>query len=217
MLRYTGGSWGLFEEKVEMKDHQARYIPNFLRWLNAHHIVQTEEKVLLLDLADDRLFNYPLLFITGHYSFELNEKERSNLKTHLENGGLLWIEDCGGLEKAFARHGKFSDRSRKLMKEIFPDGEFQVLPFDHDLYQFPFSFPRGLPPLVGRNNDQSGNPDKVRKLNGGEGFFTQGRLLAFYSDADMCCEWRHNGKEPSKWGDTPFKMGANIVVHAMTH
>ncbi len=225
MIEYEGGSWNPGSARREMLDHAKHFIPIFLRWLNSKHKSSStneilwHEEVKLLRLSDDQIFDYPILFITGHYDYAFSDKEKENLKKYLERGGFLYIEDCGGPLEMQKKYGRFATRIKTEIKELFPDGKFKVLPFSHDIYQLPYKFPNGLPNINGENNngtfDPPESPKKKRKAEGGEGFYIGDRMIAFYSDADTCCGWVLNGKGP--WKDIPFQVGANIIYYALTH
>jgi hypothetical protein len=217
MIEYTGGSF--LEERGALKEmhaHGKKHIPYFLAWLNKEKIVAARETPEVLKFSDKRIFDYPLLYITGHTDFTLDETEKANLKAHLERGGFLYIEDCGGTREELPVWGYFSKRIKLIVKELFPAGEWKVLPNDHDIYRFPFAFTEGLPNVVGENNDSKRYEGKKRKGQGGEGFYYKNRMISFFSDADNCCGWIWNGKHPD-WGDIPFKVGANVVTYALTH
>jgi hypothetical protein len=69
----------------------------------------------------------PILYLVGHYSFTLDEKERAALKDYLDRGGFLWAEACCG-RKAF-------DVSfRALVGEMYPGARLEKLPLDHPIY-----------------------------------------------------------------------------------
>ncbi len=214
MIEYSGGSWK--DVRSEQDQHVKSFIPNFLKWLNSKKLVSAKEQVEVLKLSDPRIYDYPMLFMNGHFAFEISDPEKQSLKTHLERGGFLYIEDCGGTLADLQAHGSFAKQIHEVVQSMFPEGKFQVLPVSHDVYRFPFEFPNGLPNIYGQENDPSPeSPAKPRKGQGGEGFYYRGRMIAFFSDADTCCGWNFNGSE--HWGDTPFKVGANIVTYALTH
>ena len=216
MIKYDGGSWKLAQGELEA--HANVFIPNFLRWVNVQKVMPVSEKVEVLELSDKRIFDHPLLYIAGHFDFNLTEPEKKNLKLHLERGGFLYIEDCGGTDDMFQLYGIFSKFIKKELKSLFPEGEFKVLPANHEIYRFPYEFPKGLPNVFGANNDMSPeSPAKRRKGQGGEGFYYKGRMIAFFSDADNCCGWDPRPEVQATCGTIPFKMGANVLVYSMTH
>lgn len=214
MIEYSGGSWQ--DVRAEQEAHVKNFIPNFLKWLNVKKLVTAKEQPEVLKLSDAKIFNFPFMFINGHFPITMSDIEKQNLKLHLERGGFLYIEDCGGSIQDLAARGSFAKQIHEIVQGLFPEGKFQTLPVSHDIYRFPFEFPAGLPNIYGEdNNPAPESAGKKRKGQGGEGFYHKGRMIAFYSDADACCGWDFNGS--GHWGDIPFKVGANVVTYALTH
>ncbi len=76
------------------------------------------------------------------------------------------------------------------------------VPRDHDIYHCIYDFPKGAAPYLQGEHQ----PDM--------GFFYDKRLVAFLTSGDMHCGWEQG------FTDTPelfHQMGANIVIHALTH
>src|SRR5690348_5020356 len=51
--------------------------------------ISTSRRFHAVKLADDELFDFPLVIMTGEGSFELTAQERVNLKSFLDRGGML--------------------------------------------------------------------------------------------------------------------------------
>src|SRR3954452_24657328 len=83
-LRYDSGDWD-YNPKVcsNVLDSVVQYteIP-----------VRQDEVVITLDSAE--LSSFPFLFMTGHKLVRFSEKERQGLIRYVENGGLLFSDDC---------------------------------------------------------------------------------------------------------------------------
>lgn len=47
-------------------------------------------------LAIDDLFDFDLLFMTGHNPFTINAANTAKLKAYIDGGGVLWVDDCEG-------------------------------------------------------------------------------------------------------------------------
>jgi len=212
-VHYTGGSWEIVG--TEMQSHVSFLVPNFLHWLKITQKLNVREHPAVVELSDDRIFQYPILFITGHFHFNISPKDIDNLREYIRRGGFLYVEDCGGVKWMLTQYGRFADQIREVLKTCFPEGEFRVLPFDHDIYKYPYRFPGGLPNFFGVDNDHAppDTPGKPRKGRGGEGFFVGDTMVAYLGDADTCCGW--SGRDPARYG--AFKIGANVVIYAMTH
>lgn len=146
------------------------------------------------------LFNFPFAFLTGHGTISLNQAEASNLRSYLDNGGFLYIDDDYGLDKHF----------REIIARIFPDEQLIEIPFEHAIYHQVYDFPNGLP--------------KVHEHDGGAprgyGLFREGRLVLFYTyESNLADGWAnpevHNN--PASTRQKALQMGANILIYALTN
>lgn len=151
-------------------------------------------------IGSRELFNYPFAFLTGHGTISLNQAEASNLRTYLDNGGFLYIDDDYGLD----------DHFRKAIKKVYPDEELVEIPFDHPIYHQAYDFPSGLPKV----HKHDGKPPR------GYGLFREGRLVLFYTvESNLADGWTnpevHN--DPESIRQQALRMGANILVYALTH
>ncbi|MDD4623072.1 MAG: DUF4159 domain-containing protein, partial [Kiritimatiellae bacterium] len=81
-------------------------------------------------LTDPKLFDAPVLYMTGHESFTLKPDEIKALREYLSHGGLLIAEACCG-RKAF-------DVSfRENMARVLPGVTFSMLNRNHPLFRLP--------------------------------------------------------------------------------
>ena len=73
--------------------------------------VNQQEVVITADSAE--LTAFPFLFMTGHKLVRFSEKERQGLVRYVENGGLLFSDDCNhdvnGLVREDVRGGDGED------------------------------------------------------------------------------------------------------------
>jgi hypothetical protein len=212
-IKYEGGSYR--HVKGEMLAHEEQFLPNMLESLRKKQGLDVSDKPEIVKLGDKKLFDCPIFFITGHYRFTIGDQEIDQIREFIKRGGFVYIEDCGGFEKYLKIHGSFFDQMHEVLQKAFPEGRFVVLPEDHDIYKYPYLFPKGLPNFVGKDNDMRppDTPGKIRKHQGGEGFYVGNTMVAFLGDGDTCCGW--SGLSPC--GDEPFKMAANVIIYAMTH
>jgi len=116
------------------------------------------------------------------------------LRDYFAAGGFLHADDNYGLDKYF----------RKEMKKVFPDQEFQELPFDHPVFHSYYEFPRGCPKI----HEHDGKPAQLL------GLFYEGRLCVLYSyQTDLGDGWEdpevHH--DPAELRLQALKMGTNIV------
>lgn len=151
-------------------------------------------------LGSSELFDYPFAFLTGHGTISINEAEASNLRTYLDNGGFLYIDDDYGLDEHF----------RKTIKQVYPDEELIEIPFDHPIYHQVYDFPEGLPKVHEHDNEAPR----------GFGILREGRLVLFYTyESNLADGWAnpkvHNN--PANIREEALQMGTNILVYALTN
>jgi len=80
-----------------------------------------------LRATDEKIFEYPILFMTGHYTFALPDAEIAALRTYLDRGGFLLADSCCG-RKAF-------DKSfREMVAKLYPNKSLKALPANHPIY-----------------------------------------------------------------------------------
>ncbi|MDD2711213.1 MAG: DUF4159 domain-containing protein [Verrucomicrobiae bacterium] len=159
--------------------HLAHLAP-FANWLNKNKLGSAGLKIRILQWADAAIFNQPLLILEGAYGIEPTEAEKKNLRMFVERGGFLFVEDCGGRVREWEKYGRFANQIKELLKGVFPDGKWEVLPKTHEIYRVPYCYPADTHLLM--EKDSSGwSCQPERKWHHGEGFFWNERLVAFFS------------------------------------
>ncbi|MCZ6634292.1 MAG: DUF4159 domain-containing protein [bacterium] len=190
-LKYSGGGdW--YNGPTE--------IPNLLAFVRKETPIRTATEEAQVEIMDENLFAYPVLYLTGHGNIQFTEDEVRRLRTYLEHGGFLLANDDYGLDKAF----------RREIKRVFPDKQLVELPPSFGIFQTPFRFPGGLPKI----HEHDGKRPQAF------GIFHGARLVVFYNyESDIGDGW----DDPNVHKDLPekreaaLKMGTNIIVWALTH
>jgi hypothetical protein len=175
-------------------------LPNLIEFVKNNTGIPAINLGKYVEPNDEDLFNYPYIYMTGHGNIRFTEKERERLKEYLLNGGFLHADDNYGMDASF----------RREMKEMFPDKELVELPFDNAIYHSFYNFSNGLPKI----HEHDGKPAQ------GFGIYHDGRLIVFYTfECDLGDGWEdpsvHN--DPADKREAALKMGANIIIYAMTH
>ena len=78
-------------------------------------------------LDDKQTGHFPLLFMTGHYDFQLTDAEAAGLARYLQRGGLLVASAGAGLKP-------FDTAFKREMKKVLPKAEMVKLPPSHPLF-----------------------------------------------------------------------------------
>ncbi len=188
LLQYSGGGdW--YANPTALK--------NLAQFCNQSLRTQLDLQEGQVAAASPELFNYPFIHMTGHGRWDVTPAEAQNLRTYLEGGGFLHIDDNYGLDPYV----------RPALKKIFPELALVEVPFSHPIYRAPFAFPNGLPKI----HEHDKKPSK------GYGLFYKGRLVVFYSvETDLGDGWEdpevHNDKPEAR--TKALQMGANLVRYA---
>ncbi len=191
-LKYTGGGdWYSDESSLRNLLH-ALHERGEIRVSQDHEAVVTP--------TDPEIWNYPMLFMTGHGNVKLSEEEIRALRSYLDAGGLLWADDNFGMDKSF----------RELTRRLFPESQLVELPFDHPLFHYPNAFSSGAPKI----HEHDGGPARVFAIVRG------GRVVVLYT---FDCDIGNGIEDAGIHDDSPEKRAAalrfatNIASYAVTH
>jgi hypothetical protein len=174
-------------------------LTNLIRFAKNQIPISIAEKYKDVSIGSSDLHSYPFLFLTGHGNIAINSSEANNLRSYLDNGGFLFIDDDYGID----------EHARKMMKQVFPDEDFIDIPFAHPIYTNVYKFENGLPKIHEHDNQSPR----------GYGLFRNGRLVVFYAyESNLGDGWAdpeiHNN--PASVRQQALRMGTNILVYALT-
>jgi hypothetical protein len=189
-LKYQGGGDWYNDPSAEV---------NLLNFIQQNTNIKVDARYQFVDLASDEIFSYPFLFLTGHGNIVFSNDEVYRLRTYLENGGFLYIDDDYGLDNAV----------RREMKKVFPQDDFIELPFSYGLYHSFFNFENGVP----KTHEHNDKPPQ------GFGIFINNRLAVYYTyESNPSDGWAdaevHN--DPPQKREEALEFGTNILVWALS-
>ncbi|MEZ7876533.1 MAG: DUF4159 domain-containing protein [Polaribacter sp.] len=172
-------------------------VPNLVAFANTNIKTTISKNLQAVAVGSENLFNYSLLFMTGHGNIFFSDDEAKNLKNYLISGGFLHISDNYGLDKYI----------RKEIKKVFPKLEFKEIPSNHAIFNQTFKFPNGMPKIH----------EHDKKPAQGFGIFYGARLVILYDyETDLSDGWEdgliHNN--PKSVREKALKMGSNIIEYA---
>ena len=190
-LKYSGGGDWYNDPSAEV---------NLLKFIsNNFPGIKTNPVYKFVDISTDEIFSYPILFLTGHGNISFSNDEARRLRTYLENGGFLFIDDDYGLDKAI----------RREMKKVFPDKDFVELPFNHKIFNIVYKFENGAPKI----HEHDKKPTQTFAI------FVDGRIAVIYTyESNPSDGWAdsevHNNPEEKR--QEALKFGANIIIYALS-
>jgi len=160
---------------------------------------------VVVPLGSSELFRYPLVYVTGHLPLRFSEQERRNLRTFVERGGMLFVDDHN-----HDVDGVFHRSATEEIGRTF--GPLTELPNDHPLYTAYFQFPDGPPTTSQELNGWGDN------LVHAHLFAVQraGRIAVLYSSKDYSSEWDYHPETKQFYSVDNTRFAVNIVVYALT-
>lgn len=188
-LKYNGGGDWYNDPSAEI---------NLLKFVAQNTNIKTNPKYEFVDLSTGNIFAYPFLFMTGHGNVVFSDSDAKKLRSYLEGGGFLYVDDDYGLDKAF----------RREMKKVFPEKDLIELPFNYGLYNCLFDFRTGPP----KTHEHDKNPPQ------GFGLFVEKRLCVYYTfESNPSDGWADPEvhKDPKEKREEALRFGTNIVVWAL--
>ena len=173
-------------------------IPNLAKEINSRTNIRVSTDEAQVSLLDEKLYQYPFLFMTGHGNISFTGDEVNRLRHFLETGGFLYADDDYGMDASF----------RREMARVFPNSQLVELGFDHPIFHEMFDFHNGLPKI---HEHAEGPPH-------GYGLFVGGRMVVFYTfNTNISDGWTAAHKDPPEVREQAFRVGINIVSYFLTN
>jgi len=189
-LKYSGGGDWYNDPSAEV---------NLLKFVQANTNIKVNAEYKFVDISSDEIFSYPFLFLTGHGNVVFSVEEAKRLRTYLESGGFLYIDDDYGLDKAI----------RREMKKVFPVNDFVEVPFSHKIFNIFYKFENGTP--------KTHEHDK--KAPQSFGIFLGERMAVLYTyESNPSDGWTDPEvyNDPKDKREEALKFGTNIIVYALS-
>jgi hypothetical protein len=196
-LRYDSGDW----------DYNPKVCANVLDAVVQYTAIPVRQDEVVITLDSSELASFPFLFMTGHKLVRFSEKERQGLVRYVENGGLLFSDDCN-----HDVNGLYAKSFEAEMHRAFPGARvLDKIPNDHPVFRSFFKF--------------DGPPQTSHELNGWgdnvvhgylRGVESHGRLGVVYANQDYGCEWDYDWKNKRFRTRDNTMFAVNLVVYAMT-
>ena len=171
-------------------------LPNLITFCNENINTKIDVRPQTISAESNEIFKYPIVFMTGHGNVFLNDFAVENLRTYLISGGFLHISDNYGLDIYI----------RREMKKVFPEFEFQEIPYKHPIYHQKYNFT-----ILPKIHEHDNKPPQ------GFGIFYKGRMVCFYDyESDLNDGWEDQSihKDPEEIRLLALQMGANIISYA---
>jgi len=197
-LRYDSGDW----------DYNPKVCANVLDTVLQYTNIPVHQQEVVITADSPELAAFPFLFMTGHKLVRFSEAERQGLVRFVENGGVLFSDDCN-----HDVNGLFATSFEAEMRRAFSgDDVLAKILNDHPLYRAFFVYPDG-PPQTSQELNGWGDNMVHDYLRGVE---RNGRLGVIYSNKDYGRDWDYDWRNKRFRSRDNTQFAVNLVVYSMT-
>jgi uncharacterized protein DUF4159 len=187
---------------------------HFMPTLRRYTRIDAADSTRHLALTDERLFQYPFIWIQQPGYWNPTAKEVERLREYLLRGGFLILDDF---------HGGDWDNFEYSITRVFPDRELKDIPEDDPIMQIFFEIDQRTKVPGLRHLRRSFNGETVAGSGdpGFKGIYDDhGRLMVVANyNMDMGDAWEHADDPlyPLPMTAFAYKLGVNYILYSMTH
>ena len=183
--------------------------------------LKVDPEGIVLSLNEDKLFNYPFIYIIEPGELYFSDAEVKALRKYLLNGGFLMVDDFWG-------EAEWKNFERQFSR-VFPTREIVELPIEHELFQCVFPLkqkpqvPNPRTAMQGASRGITWERWDAKTPHYRGVYDDEGRLMVVIChNTDLGDGW----EEESRAGEWYFKefsepkaypMGIYIIFYSMTH
>jgi len=202
--------------------------PHFIAALKRLTRLDTNTDSQSIFLLDDRVFDYPMLYVVEAGFASFSQPEADNLREYLLRGGFLLVDDF---------HGSYQwEQFESWMGQVFPDRPIVDIPPEHEIFNVHFDIDEfiqipGLRALCLNPGETWELPiEKTSAVNESNTSRQQprwrgvldddGRVMSIINwNMDLGDAWEHADMEEysALYTATAYRLGVNYVIYSMTH
>lgn len=210
-MRRAGSRPGIWNPMwaVDYPFAEAHFQPALSRMTMISVANVTGEQQYFFELDDDRIFQYPFLWMQqpGSGDWRPTQAEAAQLREYLLRGGFMFVDDF---------HGNYEFAAfASSMKRVLPDREIIPIPPDDPLMHIFFDLTPGTPIPGERHLGGGLGPSRMLGI-----YDNNGRLMVGINfNMDMGDAWEHADDPyyPADMTVEAYRIGVNYVLYAMTH
>ncbi|SMP78478.1 protein of unknown function [Neorhodopirellula lusitana] len=214
--RGGGGGWA-----TDYRDSDL----NFSLRLQQLTSMKVNPEPIVLELTDERLFDYPFIYIIEPGSLVFDQAEVEALRRYCLNGGFLMVDDFWGDSQY--------ENMRRELERVFPDRKPFEVPLEHEIFHNVYDMKEKpqVPAINAARRGMGGRGGSREYASDGsdtsEAHYRaitddEGRIMVFIChNTDLGDGWEKEGENQWYFEEFSVKkaypMGINIVTYAMTH
>ena len=162
---------------------------------------------LVLRFTDERIFEYPVVYLTEPGYWQTSDREVEAIRTYLDRGGFLIIDD-------FHDYGGFGPQWFNMysnIKRVFPDREPEPLPDDHPIWSVYFDIDPAEAPST--KPGFSKNDDVYFAI-----YDDNRRMMCVISyNQDIGDGWEWPNRNFADASTISYQMAINFIFWALSH
>jgi len=203
---YGGGTW-----TTDYPEADNNFIVGLREWAGTNLKIAPRPEAL--EILDDRIFDYPILYIVEPGFMDLSTEQAARLREYLSRGGFLYLDDFWGEYEW--------QNVQEQFQKIVPEYEIKDLPLTHPIFHSYFDLEGvvqvpGVAALVqGVTYEKGGVTPHYMGVED-----KNGRLMVFLTrncDLGDAWEWINDSRYPAQYGVVAYKVGMNVITYAMSH
>lgn len=166
-----------------------------------------------LEILDERIFDYPILYVVEPGSMELSTEQAARLREYIMRGGFMFLDDFWGEYEW--------ENVQEQLHKVLPEYEIKDLPLSHPIFhsyldvEEVVQVPNVYNAMRGETSEKGGIVPHYMGIEN-----KNGRMVAFIArncDLGDAWEWINDSRYPVKYGLPAYKVGINVVIYAMSH
>ena len=163
---------------------------------------------IVLTLLDEAINEYPILYLTEPGFWMTNEQEVNNVRTYLERGGFMIIDDFHD----FPGRSRYQwDNFLSNITQVFPDRDLVPLTADHPIWSIYFE----VDPVSAPSTKTSFRADEDEYY---AIFDDNGRMMVVICyNQDIGDGWEWPNRNMDAESSISFQMAINFIIYALTH
>ncbi|MEO5367970.1 MAG: DUF4159 domain-containing protein [Magnetococcus sp. WYHC-3] len=194
-MQYDGAGWDDGMDAVSRAD--LNFLDTFHELTDFKVATKPESHPIRLLRKYPKGFAPPFVYMTGTAGIDVSSSDIKIMREYLLDGGLLF---------ASAASPQWGTSFTGFMNQVFPGQPLLVIADDDPLFQVPYSFPNGAPPLWHHCG--------TRVL----GIKHNDRWVVYFHPGDVHDAWKtgHSGMDPVL-AESATQIGINVIYYAFTH
>lgn len=206
--------------RVDYPDAEYFFLPALARYTGMSVAPAIgEEQIRHFELTDERIFDYPFLWLQEPAAAGWNPSDRevAALREYLDRGGFFMVDDFHGQNEFY--------QFQSVMSRVFPDREMEEIHADDPMVTAFFDLEERVQIPGARHVRGCSRTGTFSTSMQGPPYWLgiydddQRLVSAIYYNIDMGDAWEHADDPcyPIEMTGQAYELGVNTIVYAMTH